>query len=192
MLRNRAKLSAALLVSFLLGALTGATLFRGGKGSRPASEEALHGTAPPPATAWWRTRFPPPSVNQERAAVTAVDLTNVAPDLLCGFLDGAKPDRDGSVFLWGWAYDPRTDAAVTSVVLLDNGKQTLPLIPVSRERPDVAELKNNPQLLKTGWSVRIPADQLAGGRHAFEAMAVLGDGSLGRLGGGAEVEIPHP
>jgi hypothetical protein len=106
---------------------------------------------------------------------------SVLPGLICGSLDGATPMEDGSVFIWGWAYDPRSGVPASAVVLLDKGQRASPRISVSRERPDVAEVKRNPRLRTSGWNVRLPASPHR--EHVFTAYAVLADGKLGRLGG---------
>jgi hypothetical protein len=133
---------------------------------------------PPPATA--AKDGSPPDVKVESA--------NVIADLACGVLDGGKLQKNGSVFLWGWAYDPRDYTPAVAVILVDNGRQLTPSVRVLLERPDVAAFKKNPQLLVSGWNVSLPASQLPGGQHVFEAFAILTDQKLGRLRGKITIE----
>jgi 4-amino-4-deoxy-L-arabinose transferase-like glycosyltransferase len=128
---------------------------------------------------------PPAEAGAPGAAGPQYDAAKVLPHLACGRLDGAKPAEDGSVFLWGWAYDPRNGAPAKGVILLDNGRQVSPLIPLSRERPDVATATGNPSLRTTGWNFQLPPGPRRG--HAFEAFAVLEDGKLGILGGNLQL-----
>jgi hypothetical protein len=127
----------------------------------------------------------PPGVKARRPGSTGAssgfDEADVLPDLDCGSLDGAKLTADGAIFLWGWAYDPRTGAPARRVLLIDNG-QPLPPVQVFRERPDVAAAKGNPRLLPSGWNLRLPANGREGHKHLFRAFAILADGKLGRLG----------
>lgn len=113
------------------------------------------------------------------------DAANFLPDLTCGMLDGARPTQDGSIFLWGWAYDPRNGSPASAVILLVNGERLAESIPVVVDRPDVAEALGNPRLRTSGWNFRLPASLPR--EHAFEAYAMLADGKLGRLGGSLSV-----
>lgn len=115
----------------------------------------------------------------------------VLSGLNCGSLDGAKLTEDGSVFLWGWAYDPRTGTPARAVILLDNERPLLPPIPVSRERPDVVAAKGKELLLTSGWNLRLPASWRMGREHVFHAYAVFGDGKLGPLGRRLTVGAPR-
>jgi hypothetical protein len=112
---------------------------------------------------------------------------NVVPGITCGTLDGMKLTDDGGVFLWGWAYDPRTAAPAQAVIVLDNN-QALPPVPVNLERPDVAAFKGTPLLLKSGWNLRLPESWRHGHEHVLRAYAILGDHKLGPLGG--ELSVP--
>jgi 4-amino-4-deoxy-L-arabinose transferase-like glycosyltransferase len=116
------------------------------------------------------------------------NAADVLPGLICGSLDGATPMDGGGVFVWGWAYDPRTATPASAVILLDNGQRVSPPISVSQERPDVADAKANPRLRASGWNFRSPATVRRD--HLFEAYAVLADGKLGRLGGRLAVSEP--
>jgi 4-amino-4-deoxy-L-arabinose transferase-like glycosyltransferase len=113
----------------------------------------------------------------------AFDKANVLPGVHCGSLDGMKLTEDGDVFLWGWAYDPRTGTPARTVILLDHGQPLLPPIPVALERPDVAMAQGTPLLLKSGWNLRLPGSWRKSRDHVLSAYAVLGDNKLGPLGG---------
>lgn len=116
----------------------------------------------------------------ELSAQAELLQADVLPGVDYGSLDGAKLTDDGSVIVWGWAYDPRSDTPADAVILFDNGQPVLPPIKVSKERPDVAEVKGNPRLRTTGWYFQLSASPRRG--HVFQAYAVLADGKLGRLG----------
>jgi hypothetical protein len=179
----RASLLALLSIVFLLGALTGATI-RGAGGRSSISPRPRKSGEQPLATPWWRTRFPPASVDRP-IPITDVkfDHANVLPDVACGSLDGAMLKPGAGAFVWGWAYDPRTKSPAVAVILLDNGRQLSPPIPVYRERPDVASTLHEPALMTSGWNVWLPAASLGDSReHVFEAFAVLADRKLGLVG----------
>jgi hypothetical protein len=148
--------------------------------------------APQPAGFWWRTGFPPASVNlagvPAEAKLDRVDPADVLADLHCGSLDGARLEQDAGVFVWGWAYDPRTGDSAVAVLLLDHGRLIAPPIPVFKERPDVAAALSNRRLIASGWSTWLPAGRLAAGEHDLQAFAVFADHKLGPLGGEARVK----
>lgn len=180
--RLRLRPLGVVLVVFLLGLFTGMYL------QQVQSRSPRLASAGPPATPWWRTRFPPAAV----ASVSSLpevkaDPANTLPGSICGNLDGGTLAEDGSVFLWGWAYDPRTRLPALAVVLLDNGRELSPAVHVFRERPDVAAFKSDPKLLLSGWNLWLPPGTLAAGEHEFEALALFDDHKLGRLDGKARV-----
>jgi len=165
-----------LVAVFLLGLFTGLSLYR------------VQSRSSPPATPWWRTRFPPAAVSQQSSLPeVTVDPANVLPGVTCGNLDGSTQVDDGSIFFWGWAYDPRTRLPALAVVLMENGHQLSPPVHVFRERPDVVAFKGNPRLMLSGWNLWLPPGKLAAGEHEFEALALFEDHKLGRLGGKARV-----
>lgn len=123
-----------------------------------------------------------PKASPGLASETGLASENIIPNLNCGALDGAVVDESGGIFLWGWAYDPRTKTPARSVILLHNGKR-LSLEPIVRERPGVATLLGDPSLLATGWNFRVPPQDLVGTEHHFEAFALFDDGKLGKLPG---------
>ncbi len=148
------------------------------EGSSAATSETAASTAP---DAGCHRAFD--SIRQLMAArqlrLTAGD---VVPDLTCGRLDGARPDPDGGVAVWGWAYDPRSGEPVRAVILLLN-KQQLPVqISVGEERRDVADYLGDPGLERVGWSYHVRPRSLSRWEIVFEAYALLGDGRFGKLG----------
>jgi hypothetical protein len=157
-----------------------------------AGAAALSQAAPQPAGFWWRTRFPPASVNlaggPAEAKIDRVDPADVLPGLHCGSLDGAKLEQDTGVFVWGWAYDPRTGVPAVAVLLVDHGRPVAPPIPVFKERPDVAAALSNRRLIATGWSTWLPSGRLGAGEHALQAVAIFADHKLGALEGEAQVK----
>ncbi|HEX3556655.1 MAG TPA: hypothetical protein VIA62_25820 [Thermoanaerobaculia bacterium] len=160
-----------------------------GLGRRPAvAGTAAEPGSPPPGDRWWRTRFPPAAATLPSALLgMKLDPARVLPGLACGSLDGARLLGDAGIFVWGWAYDPRTGAPALGVLLLDHGRQLERPVPVFRERPDVAAVKGDRRLIASGWSLWLPAGRATGGGHEFEAFAVLEDHRLGRLGGKVRV-----
>ena len=130
------------------------------------------------------------AVNSHRAFASIKDLLQsrlvkfahdkVVPDLVCGRIDGAAPDPDGGVGVWGWAYDPRTNGSAPAVVLLLNKRQIPAQIPVDKERQDVAAYLGI-ELTAAGWGHRVTASRLSKWGTVFEAYAVLEDGRFGRL-----------
>ena len=155
-------------------------------GEPTEAEPARPGQAavPPP-----KPQLTPATVAKDGSPPQAkVDSANVLAGLACGVLDGGKLQKNGSVFLWGWAYDPRDYTPAGAVILVDNGRELTPPVRVLLERPDVAAFKKNPQLLVTGWNVLLPASQLPEGRHVFEVFAILADRKLGRLRGTVTIE----
>jgi hypothetical protein len=172
------------LIVALAVLLAGALALHGVLGDRSPAEPARRMAAGEPVNPWWRTRFPPASVNTRNALPDVkFERAKVLSDLSCGSLDGVKETGDGGVFVWGWAFDPRTLTPARAVLLLDNGRQIAPPIGVFRERPDVAALKGDLRLLPSGWNVSVPESSLTGGPHVFEAFAVFEDHKLGPLGG---------
>ncbi|HZF12709.1 MAG TPA: hypothetical protein VFE33_28305 [Thermoanaerobaculia bacterium] len=160
-----------------------------GQGLPPGPTPSGAGTAPP---AWWRTRFPPAAIARAAPpALAGFDGTRVARDLICGNLDIVKLD-DSGVYLFGWAYDPRTGAPAEAVIVLDGGRPVSPAAHVFRERPDVAVGTRNPRLATSGWVLWLPLRRVAPGRHLFTAYARLADGKLGRLVGEGSIERPGP
>ncbi len=157
-----------------------------------AGAAALSQAAPQPAGFWWRTRFPPASVNLAGMPVERkldrVDPADVLAGLHCGSLDGARLEQDTGTFVWGWAYDPRTGTPAAAVLLLDHGRPIAPPIPVFKERPDVAAALNNRRLVASGWSTWLPAGRLAAGEHDLQAFAIFADHKLGPLGSEARVK----
>jgi hypothetical protein len=157
-----------------------------------AAAAALSQAAPQPAGFWWRTRFPPASVDLAGAPAGAkldrVDPADVLADLSCGSLDGAKLEQDTGTFVWGWAYDPRTGVPAVAVLLVDRGRPVAPPIPVFKERPDVAAALSNRRLIASGWSTWLPSGRLAAGEHDLQAFAIFADHKLGLLGSEARVK----
>lgn len=87
-------------------------------------------------------------------------------------LDGAKIDfinepssRTGwidSISTWGemligrgWARDPRTGAAATSILLVDGDQRMVAVIPVRERRADVAEAFGEKRMENCGWSFNV-------------------------------------
>jgi hypothetical protein len=183
----RAALLALVAGVFLLGVLTGVALRD--LGGRSAAEPAQKAGDPWKATRWWRTRFPPASVTLPGAiSDVRFNPADVLPGLTCGSLDGATLSEAAGAFLWGWAYDPRSNSPALAVILFDNGRQLPRPVHVFRERPDVAAAKGETRLVPSGWSVWLPPGTLPGGKHVFEAFALFEDHKLGQLGGKISVE----
>ncbi|MBW8874370.1 MAG: hypothetical protein JF614_05360 [Acidobacteria bacterium] len=146
---------------------------------------------PSSGTRWWRTRFPPAAATLPNSLLgVKLDPAKVLPGVVCGSLDGARLLGDAGVFVWGWAYDPRTGSPALGVILLDHGRQLSPPVPVFRERPDVAAVKGDRRLVASGWSLWLPAGRATGGEHEFEAFAVFEDHKLGQLGGRVRAGSP--
>jgi arylsulfatase A-like enzyme len=101
--------------------------------------------------------------------------------LQCGSLDGAILDKQGRVFIWGWAYDPRAGEPAKAVAILVNGVLLDLEVPVVKERTDVADFYNDPRRTYTGWNVHLPARELSAGEHHVRAYAIFADGEMGRL-----------
>lgn len=149
---------------------------------REASEDAR----------WWRTPFPPAAVAAP-VAQPRFDPARVVPGIGYGSVDGAHREGDGSIFLWGWAFDLRSDTRVDAVLLFDGDDPEPRLVHVFRDRPDVAEFRRKPELLPTGWNLWIPAEAPRRA-HRYRGYAVLADGAFGALAGEAdlpaEVSLP--
>lgn len=115
--------------------------------------------------------------------LTAFRQERVLDDVVCGSLDGARPDPDGGVGVWGWAYDPRTKSPARAIALLVNERQIPAQILIGNDRPDVAAHLGEPELTTVGWSFLVPPRMLANGENRVEAFALLDDGRFGRVAG---------
>lgn len=154
------------------------------KAVAPSSEDT-------PTTKWWQTRFEPGKIEYgEGVGRVEFREENVTPDLHCGYLDGARLDKNGNIFLWGWAYDPGVDDVAQGVVILDGKKQAQVSVRMGMERPDVAEFLGKPSLRRSGWSALISRRWLRPGDHVFRAYAIVDDRNLGELTGEARVSVP--
>jgi hypothetical protein len=173
-----------LSIAFLVGVLTGVAVRDFGEPSAINPSPRMAKVAPA-ASPWWRTRFPPASVDRPSLIPEVkFDRSQVLPGVSCGSLDGAIPKQGTGVLLWGWAYDPRTKRPAPAVVLFDNGRRLSPPVPVYRERPDVPAALREPALMTSGWNIWLPAASLdVSQEHTFEAFALLEDGKFGQLGG---------
>ncbi len=105
----------------------------------------------------------------------------VVKGLICGTVDGTDVDKVGGVFLWGWAYDPRTKTPARAVVILRNGEELPRQVPIKHDRPDVAEHFGDRALATSGWNAFIPPEDLSGGENLFEVYAQFNDGKRGRI-----------
>ena len=143
-------------------------------------QHANEGAANPSAA---QADLPPLPESSAAATIPPFDEASVLPSLSCGSLDGAKRDADGSLFLWGWAYDARRGEPAPEVIVVDRGRRVGSPLPVSLERPDVVATKGSSKLLRSGWNLRLPPGSAAAGEPVFEALALLADGKLCRLGG---------
>ena len=125
--------------------------------------------------------------------LAAFSHEDVLEDVVCGSLDGVRPDPEGGFGVWGWAYDPRTKSPARAIALLVNERQIPAQILLDNDRPDVAAHLGEPALANVGWSFLLPERMLANGENLLEAYALLEDGRFGRLagngGGGLSVNV---
>jgi glycosyltransferase involved in cell wall biosynthesis len=116
-----------------------------------------------------------------REELVQLGAENIATNLFCGSLDGAKLDGDGNVLVWGWAYDPHMNRPARAVALVVNEQQLPVRGAIGRHRPDVATHLDNPSLSGAGWMISLPSHFLSPGKNVIEAFALLEDGSFGKL-----------
>lgn len=120
----------------------------------------------------------PETAEDEPARPSSSERARPRVDVRCGSLDGMKVDTDGSVFLWGWAFDPRTGQPVEGVRIFDRGRPLPGLAPAEIDRPDVAEFFDDPAMGSSGWNYRVPATEgTAGEGRELTARAWMSDGT---------------
>lgn len=92
-----------------------------------------------------------------------------------GFVDEVKSpeiESTGTLELRGWTIDTEKNIPAKAVVVVEND-QIIAKCEPSLDRPDVVEyLKNNQDMLKSGWNITIPASTLGQGKHNLWLYAI--------------------